>query len=391
MTMPLTPSQFTKQAINTCEHYGFRQANAWKQLLRKHKKESVLTHTASAADRCKDGIAGILTNGLNTYVSERFNHNPDPTFYYSVEPYPRTGETTVSLQIFGVEKSIGEAILIQTIRSLLADSGFTEHSVRINSLGDSDSQTRYTRELNNFLRRRLNEMTPAARDLMKEGPTAALLHLIQKEEDLAYKSPSPLEYLTDQSRRHFREIVEYLEISDTPYEIDPRLMGNYECYNDALFTIDINDESGLALPEQPFQIFGGRYDGFCTKHLKNSVPAVGAVVVLKNQKAPSRIPRSAIPKPSIYVVQLGFGPKVRSLLLIEQLRQAGILVNQNLASDSLSTQLREAEDRGARFTLIIGQKEYVDGTVILRDMKERNQEYVPIDILASKLKRMASK
>ena len=34
--------------------------------------------------------------------------------------------------------------------------GYTEHTVRINSLGDTDSITRYSRELTNFLRKRLD-------------------------------------------------------------------------------------------------------------------------------------------------------------------------------------------------------------------------------------------
>ena len=78
-----------------------------------------------------------------------------------------------------------------------------------------------------------------------------------------------------------------------------------------------------------------------------------------------------------------------SLVLIDELRKAGISVHQNLASDSLSTQLRDAESRNVKYTIIIGQKEFVDGTVILRDMEGRNQEYVPIQALAGRLKRSA--
>jgi histidyl-tRNA synthetase len=114
---------------------------------------------------------------------------------------------------------------------------------------------------------------------------------------------------------------------------------------------------------------------------------VGAVVVLRDKKAPVRAPKARISAPSVYVVQLGFGPKITSLLLIDELRKAGITVHQNLASDSLSTQLRDAENRNVKYTIIIGQKEYVDKTVILRDMEARNQEYVPLNTLTSRLKR----
>jgi histidyl-tRNA synthetase len=116
-------------------------------------------------------------------------------------------------------------------------------------------------------------------------------------------------------------------------------------------------------------------------------PAVGAVVVLKNQKAPVRSPRINVEVPTVYVVQLGFGPKVRTLMLIDTLRQAGVRVHHDLASNSLSTQLRDAENRGVAYSVIIGQKEFVEGTFIFRDMAARNQEYVDLETLVKKLKR----
>jgi histidyl-tRNA synthetase len=75
--------------------------------------------------------------------------------------------------------------------------------------------------------------------------------------------------------------------------------------------------------------------------------------------------------------------------LIDSLRRAGIPVFHDLASDSLSAQLRDAESRKVKYTLIIGQKEFVEDTVILRDMDVRNQEYVTHEALIKKLKRKA--
>ena len=74
-------------------------------------------------------------------------------------------------------------------------------------------------------------------------------------------------------------------------------------------------------------------------------------------------------------------------MIIDELRRSGITVEHNLASDSLSAQLRDAEDRGFRYTIIIGQKEYVEQTVILRDMLERSQEQITVEQMIKKLKR----
>jgi histidyl-tRNA synthetase len=297
----------------------------------------------------------------------------------------------LALHVFNVKKSIGEALLIQTIRSLLADLGVSNFVVRINSIGDTDSSTRYTRDLTNFLKKRLDEMPTPARELMKEHAIMALMHLIEREHELARRTPNPLEYLTDSSRKHFREIVEYLDMSGTPFEIDPKLVGHHECYTDALFAFDILDEERVPLQESPFYIRGGRYNTFVQKMSKTKVPAAGALLVLKDKKLPAQVPVARAPQESpVYLVQLGFGPKVKTLLLIDELRRAGVAVRQNVLSDSLSEQLRHAESTNARYAVILGHKEYMDGTVIIRDLHQQNQENLPVSNLASYLRKVAA-
>lgn len=388
--MEISPNEFTKIAAATCEHFGFHNLGFFSAMPECRNCTIKVEHNAGAIDRRKDGVSGMITGGMIAYLEGKLYGINEPIFLYNLEPVPRTGEIALSLHIFGVEKPIAEAILIQTIRSLLQDSGIQNQTIRINSLGDKDSQTRYSRELTNFLKRRMADLPKTARELMKEQATLALQNLIEEAHPLVQKCPSPLEHLTDQSRKHFREIVEYLDMSETPYEIDPRLIGSYQCWNDAIFTIDQNDDSGNVLEQQPFKIQGGRYSTFFERHSKSNVPATGAVVILQGKRPPARLPKAQNNQSNISIIQLGFGPKVRSLMLIDQLRKSGINIHQNLVSDSLSAQLRAAEARGALYTIIIGQKEYVEGTVILRDMVGRNQEYVSLNDLPHRLKKIKS-
>ncbi len=385
--MSHTPTEFLKIANHTAEHFGFQTVD---QLRRTPECKNCITslpHTVNAANMQTDDHGGLLSAGIATYCDEKLHALGKPVLLYSFEQVPRTGESAVAFHIFNVNRSIAEAILIQATRALVNEMGYTDHTVRINSLGDNDSLTRYSRELSNFLKKRLDTMPVIARELMKEHPLSALAHLVEQQHELALRSPNPLEYLSDQSRKHFREIVEYLDMSETPYEIDPKMLGHHECYSDAIFSLDImNDVEG----EVPLSVRGGRYDEYVYRATRTRTPAVGAVVVLKNSKAPARAPRPKQAEPSVYVVQLGFGPKIKSLMLIDSLRKAGIPVHHNLASDSLSVQLRDAESRGVKYTLIIGQKEFVEGTVIFRDMAVRNQEYISHDELIKRLKRRAA-
>lgn len=390
MTQNVSAQDFIKSATHTAHHFGFTPLEKLKEHPDCKNCETKVLHKASAQDRKTDSLHGILTSGMCSYFDAKLNGIEGPSLFYTTEQVPRTGDIAVAFHVMNVKKSIAEALLIQTVRSFLNDLGYQQHSVRINSIGDQDSTVRYLRDLTNFLRKRLDEMPPQARELMKEHPMFALMHLIEKNHELAHKSPSPLEYLTDVSRKHFREIVEYLDMSETPFEIDPKLVGHHDCYSDALFAFDILNSEGEKMEQSPFYIRGGRYSTFVSKMTKTKTPAVGAVVIFKDKKAPAHIPAPRLKySPDIYLVQLGFGPKVRSLLLIDELRRAGVCVHQNVISDSLGEQLRSAEAKNARYAVILGYKEYIDGNVILRDLKQQSQENIPFAGLTAHLKKLS--
>jgi histidyl-tRNA synthetase len=384
MSTEYSPTEFLRIASHTAEHFGFKTITA----LRKNQEckdcEITLAHSITAEDSRLDAAGGLLTRGLEIFCNENLHAIEAPILLYSIDKTD-TDETAVAFHIFNVPKSIAEAILIQANRALATELGYGEHVVRINSLGDTDSMTRYIRELTNFLRKRLETMPAEARELMKQHPFIALQYLIEQNHELALKSPNPLEFLSDQSRKHFRDIIEYLDMSETPYEIDSKMLGNHEYYSDALFSIELPLEAdGL---KQPISMHGGRFDEYVERKTRRRTPAVGAVAILHNKPSPSRAPRFKLQTPMVYIIQLGFGPKIRSLLIIDELRRVGISVYQDLANDSLSAQLRDAENLGVKYVIIIGQKEFVDDTVILRDMEARKQEPVNHDVLIRKLKR----
>ena len=110
-----------------------------------------MPHTVDNTNKHLDSHKGLLASGITTFCEENLYALDRPILLYSVEQVPRTGEPAVAFHIFNVERSIAEAILIQATRALANELGYTDHTVRINSLGDGDSLTRYTRELTNYL------------------------------------------------------------------------------------------------------------------------------------------------------------------------------------------------------------------------------------------------
>jgi len=93
----------------------------------------------------------------------------------------------------------------------------------------------------------------------------------------------------------------------------------------------------------------------------------------------------------VFFVQLGDLAKRRSFEILEALREGGIEAKESLGRDSIKTQLKIAERLGARFAVILGQKEALDGTVIVREVGSGIQETVPQDKLVDFLKKKLKK
>jgi histidyl-tRNA synthetase len=382
MRTDVSPTEFLKIASLTAEHFGFRTLESLTHSPACKECVIDIKHSLDTTDPNADEADGLLTGGIASYCTQKLHAISGPVLLYQMETRQ---EPAITLHVFNVPKSIAESILIQANRALASELGHADHTVHINSLGDTDSITRYTRELTTFLRKRIDTLPPEAREHMKQHALSALAYLITIDHDIASRAPNPLEYLSDQSRKHFRDIIEFLDMSNIAYEINPKLLGNHEYYSDALFQIIPSDMSDPTTAH--VTIRGGRFDEFMYRTTKKRTPVAGSVARLHNKIAPSRLPRIHLESPSVYVIQLGFGPKLRTLLLVDELRRAGIRVWQDLANDSLSAQLRDAENKNVSHVVIMGQKEYVDGTVIIRDMRARKQEAIPFDQLAKTLKK----
>lgn len=385
MRTDLSPSEFTRKIIETAEYFGFRSIETLAKNPICKACDTNLAYLNKDTNKKSRLTEEIMMQGLEAYCTEKIFAINTPVLFYTISS---TEEAVgVALHIYNAPKSIAEALLIHTNRTIAETLGITDTTVHLNSLGDADSLTRFTREITTFLRKRLDQMPVEARELMKKHPLDAILYLADTKHDLVYKSPNPLEYLSDQSRKHFRDIVEYLDMTDATYEIDSLLLRDHEHYSDTLFAIRPSEE--IEAETNTITIEGGRIDELIHRKTKKKIAGVSSTILLHNPKTVlQRPPKAKALAPTVFAIQLGFGPKVRTLELINSLRAQDIPLMHDITNDSLSAQLREAETRNFPYVLIMGQKEYVEGTVILRDMEARKQEAIPIDQAIKRIKKL---
>jgi histidyl-tRNA synthetase len=121
--------------------------------------------------------------------------------------------------------------------------------------------------------------------------------------------------------------------------------------------------------------------------LKKDIPGISASIWLSKQGAQESKPHK-VKKPKFYFIQMGQEAKLKSLNLISVLRQARIPVFHSLTKDKLTLQLASAEHLRVPYVIIMGQKESMDNTVLIREMSNRSQDTIRLVEIAEYLKKL---
>lgn len=342
-----------------------------------------------------EGTAGVM----RAYLENGMRNLPQPvSLYYNGSMFrhdkPQRGRyrefTQFGLEIIGTEKSIADALIIQTSAKILEESGYENIIIDINSIGDKDSRTAYVKALTTYYKKHINELAAIDQERLKTNPLRILdskeLKTIAVNED----APDSISFLTPAAKKHFKEVLEYLDEAGLTYRINKNLVRGLDYYGHTVFEIIDQTEGseiqGLTL------VGGGRYDGLARMiGSKKDIPAVGAGFgvdrILDAPWCKNLSPR-IMGEPKFYLIQLGFEAKMKTLAILEILRKAKCPVYQSISKDKLGSQLAVAEKMEVPYVIIFGQREAMDGTVIIRNMRDRSQDVVKIDELPSYIKKL---
>jgi len=303
------------------------------------------------------------------------------------------------MEILGSDRSINDVTIIRVVSDILNEVGLTNHFYKINSLGDKDCRMNHKKALIAYYKRFQKDLSPRSRELLKTNPLRILDSKEPSDVALKEEAPASMSYLSGPSKQHFKEVLECLEALNIAYEVDPALVRGLDYYNRTVFEYFIpnqeTDESADNDKPQREPIAlggGGRYD-YLAKILgaKRDVPAVGVGMgvdrITEGSGYKFVCPRVQ-KKARGYFIQLGAEAKMRSLTVIEVLRTAKFPIAHSLSKDSLGAQLGRAEELGIPYAIILGQKEVMENSVIVRNMQTRSQDSVKLEKLTEYVKKL---
>lgn len=355
-----------------------------------------------------EGTAGVV----RAYLEHGMGSLPQPVKFSYVGPMfrhenPQRGRyrqlTQFGFEVVGDGDPVIDAQIMQLLAVIAAEVGLKSVLFRVNSIGCAACRPQHRKALVQFYRSKTARLCKDCRRRIKTNPLRLLDCKQEACVELRNLAPHGLDHLCPACHNHFRAVLEFLDELQLSYDLDPFLVRGLDYYTKTVFELFPEDSAVVPKPDSETSTpaptpalalgGGGRYDDLVELLGGKPTPAVGAACGMERwvELIVNRgVRTSDRGRPRVFLAQLGELAKKKSLRLMEEFRKAGVAVAESLGRQSIKAQLRSAARLGVEYTLIIGQKETLDGTVIIREMHSGMQELVALEKVVSETKRRLS-
>lgn len=378
MSSTLKPDEILRRASSVGSYYGFVPLSTLAASRKPLKREPYPdTIVPEALDPVAREVAGFLKHVRDTGLTPS---TAQPLFIWhtnaaSGRAAPRN--LVVQFHALGVDHAIADAVLMRAVRAFLQDIAKDDVTLRVNSMGDKETRSRFARELASFFRKHGASLPENCVNCAKRDVFEAAELLAAVDADIL---PSSTDHLSEASRKHFEAVLEYLESTETPYELASDLLSRGSTWTETCFEAGIDGKA---------HAWGSRYHELARAFWKSHVPSVGAVIRMTIETRDT-VPSIKSPgTPRFVFVHIGDEAKRESMKIADHLRKARIPLAQTIGIQSLSEQMRHVDTLNPPYLLIMGRKEALERSVILRDRANYTETFIPLDSLVDHLKQVA--
>ncbi|KKU47716.1 MAG: Histidine-tRNA ligase [Parcubacteria group bacterium GW2011_GWA2_46_9] len=384
--------QFLKEkCLRLSEEYGFERidvpvleaASLFERAIGK-VTDIVEKEMFTFPDRGGDSVTlrpEFTAGAARAYLEHGFMNQPQPVKWYyegSVYRYqrPQYGRQREfhqwGFEIFGDAHPVIDASLMMLAANLYADLGLPV-TLQLNSVGDVVCRAAYEKVLLDYYRSHRRDLCEDCIQRTHRNPLRLLDCKQEQCQPIKAEAPQFVDHLCEACRDHLMKILEYLDELDISYVLNPYLVRGLDYYTRTVFEVwSQDDEMGRTALAG-----GGRYDRLLETLGGRPTPACGLsigmeVAIIKMKESNIEVPVPS--RPAVFIAQLGEPAKRKAIRLFEELRRSGVKVAASFSKDGLKAQMDAADKLGVRYAVILGQKEIMDGTIIIRDMEAGIQE-----------------
>jgi histidyl-tRNA synthetase len=287
----------------------------------------------------------------------------------------------VGIEAIGVDDPALDAEVIAVADEGYKALGLTGYRLELTSLGDAESRPAYRDRLQEFLAGLpLDEPT---RERARINPLRVLDDKRPEVRALLADAPLLVDHLSPAAAEHHAQVLAHLDDLGIAYVENPRMVRGLDYYTKTTFEFvhdGLGAQSGIG--------GGGRYDGLMATLGGPPLTGVGFGLgvdrTLLACRAEGLAPWSTA-RCEVFGVPLGDAARRRLVALAGALRRAGVRVDLAYGGRGLKGAMKAADRSGARYTLVLGERDLAEGAVGVKDMVSGEQRAVPLDDVVAEL------
>jgi len=338
-----------------------------------------------------EGTAGII----RSYVENKLYSSMELEKVYYIGPNfryerPQKGRYRQFYQ-FGVE-AIGaispalDAELIILAYDFIKRLGLKGVRVRINSLGDDVSRSQYQQALTHHFTPHQETLCDDCKNRLTKNPLRILDCKIDQQHEAVKHAPTPQDYLTDESRAYFMNVLDHLNAAKISYEIAPKLVRGLDYYSHTVFEIEADIEGFGA---QNVLGGGGRYQKLVKELGGPDLGGIGFAFGMERLLLALEAENVDFAKETecdAFVITFDEKYQTLATKILYDLRLGNIKADANYTNKSFKAQLKQALKYQVKYLIIIGEEEFKKGVVSIKNTKTEQQE----EVLISKIRKYIS-
>ena len=325
-------------------------------------------------------IRAVLENGLLSKGIQRLWYG-GPMFRYE---RPQAGRQRqfhqLGVEFVGLGQTRSDAEVIGIAWDFLQDLGLNNLVLEINTLGNEEDRTKYRYHLVEWLRTRKSELDPDSQKRLLQNPLRILDSKNSKTQALLENAPKLHTSLSKESQNRFSSVQGHLQGLGIPFKVNDRLVRGLDYYDQTAFEI-----TSAQLGAQATVCGGGRYNRLVEQLGGPPTPAIGWAIGLERlilliQEASGENPSGKAARltrdnhPDIFLINKGEDAEQKALVISQELRAAGFIVELDCSSGAFNKQFKRANRSGAKWALVIGDDEVRADQIRLKDLSHSSEQ-----------------
>jgi histidyl-tRNA synthetase len=337
------------------------------------------------ADRKGDLITlrpEATASAVRSYIQHKLYATDPIRKFYTIGPMfrrerPQKGRYRqfyqINAEVFGVDSPFIDAQLIYMLMALFSKLSVSDVLLHINSLGCLACRPKFKEALKAYLSGTVDNLCSDCQRRSDKNPLRVLDCKVPSCQEALEGAPSTLDYLCDGCRAHFEAVKDLLEKLKVKFVVNKRMVRGLDYYTRTTFEIQTG-----SLGAQSAVAGGGRYDNLVKNLGGPDTPAIGFAIGLDRLVEITNLKNSVYEKRlNVFIAALDETARAMAFEWACALSEAGMSVEIDFSGRGLKGLMKRADRLNAEHVLIIGDKEVKEKSVVLRNMKTKEQISIP--------------